>query len=59
MDALKLSERFLLVGLMLSWQPFWVREIQSENTVNIFSSSPKNITAMSSQVFRILIVFKG
>ena len=58
MDALALSERFLLVGLMLAWQPFWVREIQSENTVNILSSSPKNIIAMSSQVFRILVVFK-
>lgn len=58
MDALALSERFLLVGLMLAWQPFWVREIQSENTVNILSLSPKSIIAMSSQVFRILVVFK-
>ena len=58
MDALALSERFLVVGLMLAWQPFWVREIQSENTVNILSLSPKNIIAMSSQVFRILVVFK-
>lgn len=58
MDALELPERFLLVGLMLFWQLFWVREIQSENTVNILSSSTKDIIAMFSQVFRILVVFK-